>query len=316
LTLGPAEIGPGSALAALFGYGDEADVLILQQLRLPRTLLAAMIGATLALSGAQLQGFMRNPLAAPDILGAPGFAAVFAVVLIVSGGAGALSFAVPVAAVAGALASVAALLALAGPRAAISTIILAGLALSSLAGALIALALNLAPNPYAALEIAFWLLGSLEDRGFHHIAIATPFLAISWLLLLSHRRGLTALALGADVARSSGIDVQRLQTATLVGVAAGVGGSVAVAGIIGFVGLITPHLVRPMVGNDPARVHVPAMLAGAALLLAADCLVRILPAAGEIHIGVVTALVGVPFFLWLILVHRARDLVQRAGGTE
>ena len=314
LTLGPAPLPWRTVLSALFGSGDATDILIVRELRLPRTLLAIMIGATLALSGAALQGLMRNPLAAPDVLAAPGAAAFGAVLAIALGFADALSFALPVAAVAMALASVAALLALAGPTAGMVTLLLAGLALSSLFGALVSLTLNLAPSPFAALEIAFWLLGSLEDRSFRHVAIAAPFMALSAGLLLAGRGQLTALSLGEDVARSSGIDVVRLQWLVLIGVAAGVGASVAVAGVIGFVGLVTPHLVRPLVGNDPGRVHVPAMLAGADLLLAADCATRLIPTWGEIRIGVLTALIGVPFFLWLVLRRRQAELISPAGA--
>ncbi len=196
------------------------------------------------------------------------------------------------------------------------TLLLAGLALSSLAGAAVSLALNLAPNPYAALEIAFWLLGSLEDRSFQHLAMAAPFMAVSWLLLLGTRGSLRVLTLGEDVARTSGVDIGRLRLITVLGVAMGVGAAVAVSGVIGFVGLITPHLVRPFVGYDPARVHIPAMLTGSALLLAADCASRLIPSTGEIRIGVLTALIGVPFFIWLVLKQRGRDLLQSAGGTS
>ena len=314
LTLGPAPLALRTVVAALAGAGDLTDVLIVRELRLPRTLLAILIGGTLALSGAALQGLMRNPLAAPDVLGAPGAAAFGAVLAISLGLADALSYALPVAAVVMALASVAGLMALAGPHAGMVTVLLAGLAISSLAGALISLTLNLAPSPFAALEIAFWLLGSLEDRSFRHVAIAAPFMALCGALLLATRSQLTALSLGEDVARSSGVDLRRLQWLTLIGVAAGVGASVAVAGVIGFIGLVTPHLVRPLVGHDPARVHVPAMLAGADLLLAADCVARLIPTWGEIRIGVLTALIGVPFFLWLVLRGRQTDLVSAPGG--
>jgi iron complex transport system permease protein len=314
LALGPARLGPATAFWALIRQGDPIDVLIVQEIRLPRTLLAAMIGATLALSGAALQGLLRNPLAAPDVLGAPGAAAFGAVLAIALGLADALSFALPVAAVAMALLSVLALVALAGRSANMMTVLLAGLALSSLAGALIALTLNLAPNLFAALDIAFWLLGSLEDRSFRHVALAAPFMLAAAVLLLTGRSGLTALSLGEDVARSSGIDVARLQWMTLFGVAAGVGAGVAVAGVIGFIGLVTPHLIRPLVGHDPARVHVPAMLAGAALLLAADCAARLIPARGEIHVGVLTAMIGVPFFVWLVLKRRQGDLLQEPAA--
>jgi iron complex transport system permease protein len=314
LALGPAQLGLRSTFAALFGQGDPVDVLIVQELRLPRTLLALMIGATLGLSGAALQGLLRNPLAAPDVLGAPGAAAFGAVLAIALGLADALSFALPISAVLMALLSVLALVGLAGRNANMLTILLAGLALSSLSGALIALTLNLVPNLFAALEIAFWLLGSLEDRSFRHVALAAPFMLLAAVLLLHSRTGLTALSLGEDVARSSGIDVKRLQWMTLFGVACGVGAAVAVAGVIGFIGLVTPHLIRPLVGYDPARVHVPAMLAGASLLVAADCVSRLIPTTGEIHIGVLTAMIGVPFFIWLVLKRRQSDLLQDPGG--
>ncbi len=317
LSLGPVALSWQEVLGGLWGNGAPADVVIVRELRLPRTILAIMIGAILALAGAALQGLMRNPLAAPDVLGAPGAAAFGAVLAISTGLADALSLALPIAAIAMALASVAALLALAGPQAGILTLLLAGLALSSLAGALISLTLNLAPSLYATLEITFWLLGSLEDRSFRHVAIAAPFMALAAGLLLATRRPLAALSLGEDVARSSGIDLARLNRLTLAGVAAGVGASVAVAGVIGFIGLVVPHLVRPLVGHDPARVHVPAMIAGADLLLAADCLVRLVPANAELHIGVVTALIGVPFFIWLVLDRRRNaDLAVGTGAQS
>jgi iron complex transport system permease protein len=316
LQLGPVGLGPETVIEALGGVGDPVDVLIVQELRLPRAILAAIIGATLALCGAALQGLVRNPLAAPSVFGAPSAAAFGAVVAIGTGLADALSYSLPVAAMAGALASVGALLALAGPGASMLTLLLAGLALSSFAGAAVSLALNLAPNPYAALEIAFWLLGSLEDRSFQHVAMAGPLIAMCWLLLLAVRGQLRVLTLGEDVARTSGVDFGRLRLVTVVGVAMGVGACVAVSGVIGFVGLVTPHLVRPFVGHDPARVHIPAMLAGASLLLAADCVSRLIPSTGEIRIGVLTALIGAPFFIWLVLKQRGRDVLQGTGAPS
>ncbi len=316
LMTGPVALSGRNVLSALAGRGDPTDILIVRELRLPRTILAAAIGATLALAGAALQGLMRNPLAAPDVLGAPGAAAFGAVVALATGAADALSFTLALSASGMALLSVFVLVVLAGPSASLMTLLLAGMALSSLAGALISLTVNLAPSLYAALEITFWLLGSLEDRSFRHVAIAAPFLLVSMAILLGTRHQLLALSLGEDVARSSGVRIERLQWLILIGVAAGVGGSVAVAGVIGFVGLVVPHLVRPLVGHDPSRVHIPAMLAGADLLLAADCVVRLLPANGEIHIGVVTALIGVPFFVWLVLDKRRQgSLAEAAGGV-
>ncbi len=313
LQIGAVQLSPGVVVSALGGNGDPIDVLIVQELRLPRAVLAALIGATLALCGAALQGLVRNPLAAPSVFGAPGAAAFGAVAAIATGAADVLSYFLPVAAMLGALISVGALLLLAGRSTSMLTLLLCGLALSSLSGAAVSLALNLAPNPYAALEIAFWLLGSLEDRSFRHVAMAAPFMAACWLLLLSGRGSLRALTLGEDVARTSGVDLGRLRLFIVTGVALGVGGAVAVAGVIGFVGLVTPHLVRPLVGHDPARVHIPAMLAGAALVLAADCAARLIPTNGEIRIGVLTALVGAPFFIWLVWKQRGRDLLQAQG---
>lgn len=310
LQIGSVALDPSTVIGGLFGRGDVVDVIIVRELRLPRTILALLIGATLGLSGAALQGLLRNPLAAPSVFGAPSAAAFGAVVAIALGLADTLSFSLPIAAIVAALVSVAALFALAGASANMLTLLLAGLALSSLASAGVSLALNLAPNVFAALEIAFWLLGSLEDRSFRHVAMAAPFIAISWVLLFAARPGLTALTLGEDVARTSGVRLDVLRGLTLIGVASGVGASVAVAGVIGFIGLVTPHLVRPLVGYDPARVHVPAMLAGAALLLAADIGSRVIPATTEIKVGVLTSIIGVPFFIWLVLRQRGRDLMQ------
>jgi len=310
LMLGPVPLSIRTVASALVGRGDPVDQVIVQELRLPRTLLSILIGATLALSGASLQALLRNPLAAPTVFGAPGAAAFGATLAISTGLASTVSFALPTAAMAAAFLSVFALTAMAGPGASMLTLLLAGLALSSFAGAAVSLVLNLAPNPFAALEIAFWLLGSLEDRSFRHVMMAAPFIILSWMLLLSARSQWTALTLGEEVAATSGVNVKRLRLTILAGVAAGVGASVAVSGIIGFIGLITPHLVRPLVGHDPARVAVPAMLAGAALLLAADCAARLIPTQGEIRIGVLTALIGAPFFIWLVLSRRRADVLQ------
>lgn len=316
LLIGSVPLSLSTVVQALFGKGDPIDVLIVRELRLPRTLLAAVIGATLALCGAALQGLVRNPLAAPSVFGAPSAAAFGAVLAISFGLTDALAYALPFAAMLGALLSVWALLALAGRWASMLTLLLAGMAISSLAGAAVSLALNLAPNPFAALEIAFWLLGSLEDRSFRHVSMALPAILPCWLILLGVRAELRALSLGEEVAQTSGVDTARLRLLTACGVALGIGGSVAVSGVIGFVGLIAPHLARPLVGHDPARVHVPAMLIGAAILLAADCTSRLIPSNGEIRIGVLTALVGAPFFIWLVLKQRGKDLLQTPGSIS
>ncbi|MFT4078356.1 FecCD family ABC transporter permease [Rhodomicrobium sp.] len=312
LGAGPVALSPDTVTAALFGAGTEPQRIIVQEIRLPRAVLALAIGAILGLSGAALQGLLRNPLASPALFGAPQAAAFGAVVVIATGLADALSFALPVAAIAAAFASVFVLLAVAGRNANLLILILAGLALSALAGAGTALAVNLAPNPYAALEITFWLLGSLEDRSFQHVALALPFILAGAAILLANRNALRTLSLGEEAAQSLGVDVARLRLAVIAGVALGVGGAVAVSGTIGFIGLVAPHLARPLVGHDPARLLLPSAAIGAALLLAADIAVRLIPSTTDIKVGVLTAIIGVPFFLYLIV----RDRRALTGGLS
>jgi iron complex transport system permease protein len=314
LMVGPSGLSPRAALSGLLD-GEGVAGLIVRSIRLPRTLLALLIGATFGLAGAALQGLLRNPLAEPALFGAPQAASVGASFVIAYGVSGATSFAVPLAGIAGALLSIGGLVAIAGRRASLTVTLLAGLALASFAGAATALILNLAPTPYAALEIAFWLLGSLEDRSVDHLIIATPFLLASWVLLALHAPAFRALTLGEDAAASLGVDIDRTRIMVVIGVALGVGAAVAVAGSIGFIGLVAPHLVRRRVGSDPARLCLPAALMGAALLLAADVAVRLIPTnpnatAIELKLGVVTALIGVPFFLMMIF--RERQLLAGA----
>jgi iron complex transport system permease protein len=316
LMVGPAGLSPREALAGLFG-DDTAATIIVRDIRLPRTILAILIGGTFGFAGAALQGLLRNPLAEPALFGAPQAASVGASFVIAYGVAGATSLAVPLAGIVGALVSIGGLVAIAGRRASLSVTLLAGLAFASLAGAATALILNLAPTPYAALEIAFWLLGSLEDRSFDHLLIATPFFIASWVMLALTVRSFRALTLGEDAAASLGVDVERTRLLVVFGVALGVGAAVAVAGSIGFIGLVAPHLVRRSVASDPARVCLPAALMGAVLLTAADIAVRLIPAnpnatAVEIKLGVVTALIGVPFFLAMIF--RERRLLDGAAS--
>ncbi|TAK47855.1 MAG: iron ABC transporter permease [Xanthobacteraceae bacterium] len=304
LGVGPVPLSPSTVVRALFGAGIEEQRVIVQEIRLPRAVLGLAIGGMLGLSGAALQGLLRNPLAAPSLFGAPQAAAFGAVTIIALGLADVRSFALPAAAIAGAFGSVFLLLVVAGRNASLLLLILAGLAISSLAGAATALTMNLASNPFAALEIAFWLLGSLEDRSFRHVLLALPFIIAGAVLLMSRRHAFRALSIGEDSAQSLGVDVHRLRLVVIAGVALGVGASVAVAGTIGFVGLVAPHLVRSLVGHDPARLLLPGALAGAGLLLAADIAVRIIPSTTDIKVGVLTAIIGVPFFLYLIVRER------------
>lgn len=311
LGAGPVRLPPGDVLSAFAAAADDPRRIIVVEIRLPRAVLALAIGGTLGLCGAAMQGLLRNPLADPALFGAPQAAAFAAVSTITLGLNSTLSFGLPVAAILGAFASVFLLLAVAGRNASLLLLILAGLAVSSLAGAGTALAMNLAPNPFAALEIAFWLLGSLEDRSFRHVALALPFIAMAAALLAWHRQGFRLLTLGEEAAESLGLDVRRLRLVVILAVALGVGASVAVAGAIGFIGLVAPHLMRAFVGPDPARLLLPSALCGAALLTAADIAVRLIPATSDIKVGVLTSIIGAPFFLYLIL--RERRLL--AGGA-
>src|ERR1700687_3191278 len=277
LGIGPVRLSPLTVVDALFGGGSDVQQVIVREIRLPRTILGFAIGAMLGLSGAALQGLLRNPLAAPSLFGAPQSAAFGAVLIIALGLADVRSYALPAAAIVMAFASVFVLLAIAGRNAGLLILILAGLAISSLAGAATALVMNLSSNPFVALELAFWLLASREDRSFRHVALALPFIVAGAIILFSQRNAFRVLSLGEETAHSLGVDVARLRLWVISGVALGVGGSVAVSGTIGFIGLVAPHLMRPLIGHDPARLLVPSALTGAALLLSADIAVRIIP---------------------------------------
>lgn len=304
LGIGPVFIAPSDVLRALVDAGSETHRIIVVEIRLPRSLLAILIGGHLGASGAAMQGLLRNPLAAPELFGAPQFAAFGAVAAISTGWVGTLSYGLPIAALIGALASVGLLLGVAGRHASFAVVILAGLAISSAAGAATALAMNLSPNPFAIIEIAFWLLGSLEDRSFRHVLMAAPFILAGSALLFAYRAPLRTLTLGEDAARSLGVDVRALRIIVVLGVACGIGGSVAVSGTIGFIGLVAPHLMRPLFGHDPARLMLPSALAGALLLTGADIAVRLIPATSDIKVGVFTSLIGVPFLLTLVFRER------------
>lgn len=300
LVVGPADIGLAQSLKALI-LGDEGPMtLVMREIRLPRALLALMIGASLGLAGAAMQGYLRNPLADPGLIGVSGSAALGAVLAMQTGLAAAFTFGLPLAALAGALIGVFLVLLLAGPRGSSLTLILAGIAISALAGAFTSLALNLSPNPFAANEIVFWTMGSLADRSMTHVWIALPLIGLGIILLVTLSRGLDALTLGEDAAEAMGIGLRRMRLTLIFGTAAVVGASTAVAGAIGFVGLVVPHLLRPFVGAQPGRLLWTSALGGAAMLLAADIAVRVILPARDLKLGVVTALVGAPLFLHLI----------------
>lgn len=297
---------PGPALAALFGRGDPLLVLVMQELRLPRAILGTAVGASLGLAGAAMQGFLRNPLAEPGLIGTSGTAALGAVLAIQTGLAAAFPLGLPLAALAGAALSVGLVMGLAGPRGGALALILAGIAISALAGAATSLVLNLSPNPFAANEIVFWMMGSLVDRSMLHVRIAVPVMIAGAVILWPAARALRALSLGEDAAASMGISLRALRLRLVLGTAALVGGATAVAGTVGFVGLVVPHLLRRAVGGDPGRLLGASALGGAAMVLAADIAVRVILPGRDLKLGVLTALIGAPFFLQLILRLRAR----------
>ncbi|MFC0205722.1 FecCD family ABC transporter permease [Novosphingobium soli] len=303
MAVGPVAIAPSRILAALAGHGDPVLRAILIELRLTRTVIALLVGAMLGLAGAVLQGYLRNPLAEPSVLGASNAAALGAVGAIYFGIAEWNIVMLPLLSIGAGLLSLLLLFALAGRSASPLALILAGIAVSTLAGAGISLALNLSSNPFAAMEIMAWLLGSIENRTTEHIWIALPCIALGAGLLLYDGRTLDALSLGEDGARSLGVDLTRARRRLLLGTAVGVGGAVAVSGAIGFVGLIVPHLVRPLTDRSPSAILLPSLLGGAVLLAGADILVRLIATASELKLGVVTAFLGVPVFL----VHLLRE---------
>lgn len=290
---------PWPPIAALLGEDRPLALALLWELRLPRALLALAYGATLGASGAAIQGLFANPLASPDLTGTTSGAALGAVVT-----AYLFGFAAPLAlafgAIGGALGALLLLLALAGPRAETATLLLAGLAISALAGALTTLALALAPSPFAFYDAYEWLMGSLVDRSLEQAAFAAVPALVAILLLLRLARPLDSLTLGEEVAQSFGHDVRRLRVEIVSLTAFGVGACVAICGAIGFVGLVAPIFARRLTGGHPGRAIAPAALIGGLLLLAADLVVRTAPLGRTLPIGVVTALLGAPFFLWLV----------------
>lgn len=300
LLSGQAPVGAGQSLQALFAGDGTPLSVVMREIRLPRALLAAMIGAALGLSGAAMQGYLRNPLAEPGLIGVSGASALGAVLAIQTGLSLLFPLALPLAALGMAVLAVLLILALAGPRGASITLILAGIAISALAGALTSLVLNLSPNPFAAADIVFWMMGSLADRSFTHVWLAAPFMALGALLLASLGRGLDALTLGEDAAGALGVNLSGLRLRLILGTAACVGAATAVAGAIGFVGLVVPHLLRPAVGARPSALLWASSLGGAAMVLAADIAVRELLPARDLKLGVLMALVGAPLFLHLI----------------
>lgn len=284
--------------------GRDAARLVLTEIRLPRAVLGFLVGAALGLSGAVLQGYLRNPLAEPGLLGISGGAALGAVTAIHSGLAGQIAVSLPLAGLAGAAVATIAIAALAGVRSSTTTLILAGVAVSSIAGALTSLALNLSANPFAATEMLFWMMGSLTDRSLTHVWLAAPLILLGLAMLLTTGRDLDALSLGEDAAMNLGVDLASLRFRVIAGAALAVGAATAVTGAISFIGLIVPHVLRPFVAESPGRLLPPSLFGGAAMVLTSDLLLRLILPLGDLRLGVLSALIGAPFFLWLVLSNR------------
>ncbi len=304
ITLGETAIPLGAYGAALIDPGSDAGV-VLWQIRAPRAVCAFVVGAALGLSGALLQGLLRNPLADPGVLGVSATAALGAALAIVAGAA-AVPGAVELAALTGAGLSGVLLTLVAARLSSPEGLILFGVALSSLAGAVTALVFNLSPSPIATAEVMSWLMGSVQNRSWIDVAWVTPALGVAWALAVMAGRGLRLLTLGEEVAASSGVALGRLRALVVVGAAVATGSAVAVAGVIGFVGLAAPHLVRALVRGDPGRLLVPSALAGGLMLVVADLMARLIPTDQELKLGVFTALVGAPLFA-LIAWRAARE---------
>jgi iron complex transport system permease protein len=300
LLAGTVWLRPGELLSGLTDSRPNLAGLLIEEVRLPRLVLGILIGAILGLSGAVLQGLLRNPLAEPALLGVSGGASFGAVIAIYFGFSASFVLASPVFALIGAMMTAGLAFSLARGGGTLS-LILAGVAISSVAFAGVQLALNLAPNPFAAYEIMNWLMGSLQDRSWDHVELAAPFILVGAGLLLMTGRSLDALALGEAQAESLGVHVGRTRLLALIGTAIGVGAATAVAGAIGFVGLIAPHIIRPLVGYRPSGTLAPAALTGAIIVVVADICTRLIRFGPPIGLGVFISVVGAPFFLWLVL---------------
>lgn len=303
LCVGAVWLSPREVFLAL-ANSDSPYAIIVRELRLPRTLFALLVGGALGIAGAAMQGFTRNALADPSVLGVSSCASLGAVIAFYNAPLANATATMAAGALTGAAIGATLLLAFAWRGAGAITLILAGIALSSLAAAFTVVALNLAPNPFAAYEALTWLMGSVADRTLGQLTIAAPLVIVGGGLFLSARHALDALALGERTAASLGIDMRRLHGTLIVATTLAFGGAVAFTGAVGFVGLIAPHLVRRRVGAAPGNTLLASALAGALIVLLADLLVRAAPGTAELKLGVVTALVGAPIFIALLVKHR------------
>jgi iron complex transport system permease protein len=298
--IGPSHMNAGALLHGMVS-GNGAAGLIAREIRLPRALLALVAGGALGASGAALQGLFRNPLAEPGVTGVTSSAGLGAILALYFGFAATNAAFLPAFAIIGALGSAAILYLLSRAGAGVMALVLAGVAIASLATALMALALSLAPNPYAMSEMVTWMMGSLKDRTMSDLEFAAPLVALGIAIMLTAGRGLDALLLGEEAAQSLGIDIHAVRRRVVIGVALATGAATAATGAVSFVGVVVPHLLRPFYGYEPARLIWPSALGGGALVSAADIAVRLIAPDGQLPLGVLTAMLGAPFFIWLIL---------------
>lgn len=305
VTFGETPLPVGRAIGALFGYGSTADVLIVQGIRLPRALAAMLAGAGLGASGAALQGLFRNPLADPATLGVSASATFASTALVYFGAATAIAWALPLASIAGAVLGTLVLLQIVARTNSITALLLAGLAFSTFIGALMTLLLNFAPTPFTLSDLVNWTLGSVANRTMGDVWLAAPLIGAGLAILARTGTGLSRLTLGAETATSLGTSVKRLQRAVVLGTGLATGASVALAGAVGFVGIIAPHLIRPYTAHHPGRTILPSALLGGIILIYADLLIRVLPTPFELKLGVLAALIGAPIFV-LIVMQRSR----------
>lgn len=297
---GQVSLSPAQVVGGLFGAADDPVSIIVRELRLPRIMLAIMAGATLGYSGAALQGLLRNPLADPGVIGVSSTASLGAVIAIYLGLASASPLAIPLTAMAGAFVATVIMLVLAARDASVLTLILAGIGVSSLSTALMSLVMNFTPNPVTVKEMILWMLGSLENRTFDDLLLAGPFILMGWIAMIGVGQGLNALSLGEDAAHTLGIDLRRLRWRIVLGTAMSVGATVSICGVVGFVGLVVPHMVRALIGFEPRRLLMPSALMGAVLMMLADMLTRLPIGNGQLRLGVVMALIGAPAFLYIV----------------
>jgi iron complex transport system permease protein len=299
LMVGDAMLGPAQVWEALLRRGDELTITVVWDLRMPRTLVGLAVGAGLGASGVVMQAFFRNSLASPGLLGVSSGAALGAVAALVAGSAAASLWAVPLAAMAGGLLATGAVMLFARRGASPEHMLLSGLALNALFGALTSALISVSAGHFdVSGQVIYWLMGGIENRGWEHVWMGLPGILLGCALLLPLGRPMNLLSLGEAGAQSLGVDVGRLRWQLVLLSTLLTALATAIAGVVGFVGLVVPHLLRLAWGPDHRRLLPLSMLGGAALVLLCDLPTRLAPAG--LRLGVMTALIGGPFLLWML----------------